>query len=138
MLSILRSTASRALSTRGFATTRPTADLAKLTLVGTLVKEPEARLTKNEKEYVVYVVATRNQRLPPNADGERPPTTSTFHRIVSFNENSSKFLKTLRKGAKVYIEAGLEMREPEPGADPSTPLGQRQIFLRHGKLQVCL
>ncbi|KAF8204862.1 hypothetical protein BJ912DRAFT_939561 [Pholiota molesta] len=96
MLSIFRSTASRAPFARGFATTRPTADLSKLTLVGTLVREPETRATKNDKEYCVYVVATRNQRLPPNANG-----------------------------------AGFEMREPEPGADPSTPFGQRQIFLRH-------
>jgi len=29
-------------------------DMAKLTLIGNLAKDPEARLTKNEKEYIVY------------------------------------------------------------------------------------
>lgn len=31
------------------------ADLSKLNLIGTLVRDPEIRQTKNEKEYVVYV-----------------------------------------------------------------------------------
>lgn len=41
---------------QGFATTRPVgSDLSKLTLIGRLTKDPETRLTKNEKEYCVYV-----------------------------------------------------------------------------------
>jgi hypothetical protein len=40
----------------------------------------------------------------------------------------------LKKGSKVYAEAAFELREPEAGADPNTPQGQRQIFLRHGKV----
>ncbi|KAF8974682.1 hypothetical protein BDZ97DRAFT_1900260 [Flammula alnicola] len=133
MLAALRASASsRSSLARGFATTRPTSDLAKLTLIGHLVRDPEARLTKNEKEYISYTVATRNASLPPNANGERPPSTSTFHRILSFQESTNKFLRTLRKGSKVYVEANFELREPEPDADPATPQGQRQIFLRHG------
>jgi len=31
-------------------------DLAKLTLIGRLGKNPEVRLTKNEKEYVAFVL----------------------------------------------------------------------------------
>jgi len=31
------------------------ADLSKLNLIGTLVRDPETRLTKNDKEYVAYV-----------------------------------------------------------------------------------
>ena len=30
------------------------------------------------------------------------------------------------------MEANYELREPDPAADPNTPQGQRQIFLRHG------
>lgn len=52
--------------------------------------------------------------------------------MLSFNPGQNKYLQTLRAGSKVYVEAGFEVREPEPGADPSTPQGQRQIFLRHG------
>lgn len=34
------------------------------------------------------------------------------------------------------MEANLEVREPDPNADPSTPQGQRQILLRHGTCSV--
>ncbi|EEB87108.1 hypothetical protein MPER_15680, partial [Moniliophthora perniciosa FA553] len=40
------------------------------------------------------------------------------------------------KGALVYVEAAYELREPEPDADPSTPHGQRQIFLKHESIRV--
>ena len=33
----------------------------------------------------------------------------------------------------MYVEAGYEVRDPDPAADASTPQGQRQIFLRHGQ-----
>ena len=52
---------------------------------------------------------------------------------MSFSEYSNKYLSTLKKGSQVYAEATFEIRDPEPGSDPSTPQGQRQIFLRHGK-----
>jgi hypothetical protein len=38
----------------------------------------------------------------------------------------------LAKGSHVYVEANYELREPETGADPESPQGQRQIFLKHG------
>lgn len=63
---------------------------------------------------------------------ERRPSVASYHRILSFHENPNKYLISLKKGSKVYVEAGFEIREPEPGADASTPQGQRQIFLRHG------
>jgi len=30
------------------------------------------------------------------------------------------------------VEANVEIREPDLTADPATPQGQRQIYLRHG------
>ncbi|KJA24592.1 hypothetical protein HYPSUDRAFT_38648 [Hypholoma sublateritium FD-334 SS-4] len=137
MFSAIRSTAFRVPLCRAFATTRPVgSDLSKLTLIGRLAKDPETRLTKNEKEYCVYTVATANPRGPPNAEGERPPSTTTFHRIMSFNEPANKYIRNLTKGTKVYVEAGFEMREAESGADPSTYQGQRQIFLRHETIRL--
>jgi hypothetical protein len=44
----------------------------------------------------------------------------------------NNYLKTLERGARVYVEANFELREPDASADPNTPQGQRQIFLRHG------
>ena len=58
----------------------------------------------------------------------------TWHHIVSFNPNQSNYLKTLSKGSRVYVEANYELRDPDPNADPASPSGQRQIFLRHGVL----
>ncbi|KAG6877849.1 hypothetical protein C0993_003222 [Termitomyces sp. T159_Od127] len=137
MFGAIRAAASRS-SVRAFSTTSSRAsDLAKLTLIGHLVKDPETRYTKNEKEYVLYVVATNNYPPPPpDANGERPPGASTFHRILSFLEGSNKYLQTLRKGSRVYVEASFELREPDPNADPMTPQGQRQIFLRHETIRL--
>ena len=42
---------------QAFSTTRPrAADLSKLVLVGRLTKDPEVRLTRNQKEFVMYVL----------------------------------------------------------------------------------
>ncbi|KAF8897217.1 hypothetical protein BD779DRAFT_1667225 [Infundibulicybe gibba] len=133
MLSALRAATSR-VPRRAFSTSSSrAADLAKLVLIGNLSRDPEARMTRNDKEYVMYTVATQNYPPPPpDANGERRPSTTTWHRILSFQEASNKYIRTLKKGSKVYVEAGFELREPEPGADSSTPQGQRQIFLRHG------
>ncbi|KIM45905.1 hypothetical protein M413DRAFT_297001 [Hebeloma cylindrosporum] len=138
MFSILRvNAASFSASSRAFSTSpRRASDLAKLVLIGHLVKDPESRLTRHDKEYFTYTVATRNAPLPPDANGERRSSPSTFHRILSFHEGSNKYLRTLKKGSKVYVETAFEIREAEPEADPSTPQGQRQIFLRHESIKV--
>ncbi|KAF8631172.1 hypothetical protein AX15_002511 [Amanita polypyramis BW_CC] len=138
MLISLRAATSRAVSARAFSTSPArSADLAKLTLIGTLARDPEVRQTRHEKEFVTYTVATQNYPPPPlEANGERRPSTSTFHRLLSFHEHTNRFLQTLRKGTRVYVEANYELREPEAGADPTTPHGQRQIFLRHEHLRI--
>lgn len=41
---------------QSFSSSQRYADMAKLTLLGRLVREPESRLTKNDKEYIVYVL----------------------------------------------------------------------------------
>jgi hypothetical protein len=137
MFSALKSSVSRS-SARAFSTTRAArADISKLTLIGRLGKEPELRTSKLGKEYVTYVVATTNYPPPPpNPDGTRPDSTTTWHRVMSFSESANKYLQTLKKGSKVYVEANFELREPEPNADPTTPAGQRQIFLRHEMIRL--
>ncbi|KAF9534969.1 hypothetical protein CPB83DRAFT_843264 [Crepidotus variabilis] len=136
MLSALRASSAPRNLTRTFSTSQRTADLAKLTLIGRLVKDPEARLTKNDKEYITYTIATSGPLLAPNAEGQRLHAPSSFHRVLSFSENANKYLRTLRKGTTVYAEAGFELKEPDPNADPNTPQGQRQIFLKHESLRV--
>ncbi|KZT72701.1 nucleic acid-binding protein [Daedalea quercina L-15889] len=113
------------------------ADLAKLILVGRLGKVPELRYTRNNKEYVQYTVATTNYPPPPpNPDGTRNDPKTTWHSILSFNQNVNNYLRMLKSGSQVYVEANFELREPDPNADPDTPQGQRQIFLRHETIRV--
>jgi hypothetical protein len=65
-------------------------------------------------------------------DVARPPSTTTWHTIFSFNPGPNTFLRTIPKGAHVYVEAGFELREADPDAEAGTPNAQRQIFLKHG------
>jgi len=111
-------------------------DIAKLILVGRLGGEPQVKLTRNDKEYITYVVATTNYPPPVNDDGTRPEPTTSWHRVLSFNPNQNEYLKTLVKGSQVYVEANFETREPVLDAEPGTPASQRQIFLRHETLRV--
>ncbi|KAF9651278.1 hypothetical protein BDM02DRAFT_3091566, partial [Thelephora ganbajun] len=123
---------------QAFSLSRSSAsDLAKLVLIGRLGKTPETRTTKSDKEYVTYTVATNNYPPPsPNSDGSRPPPTVSWHTIFSFNSLSNTFLRTIPKGAHVYVEAGYELRDADPDAEAGSPTAQRQIFLRHENIRV--
>lgn len=131
MFNIVRPSAFRAAS-RAFSMTPSRAhDLAKLTLIGRLGRDPEVRTTQNEKEYVSYLVATRNYPLPPaGPDGVRPEPTTSWHRVFAFGPNQVEYLRTLEKGTRVYVEANYEIREPRQEGE------QRQIFLRHENLRI--
>ena len=104
-----------------------------------------------------YTVATNNYPPPsPNADGSkylallrggnttnecrnlvRPPPTTSWHTIFCFSSPSNTFLRTIPKGAHVYVEAAYELRDADPDAEAGTPNAQRQIFLRHGACLLC-
>ncbi|KAH9062007.1 hypothetical protein EDB87DRAFT_353561 [Lactarius vividus] len=123
----------RALST----TASRSSDLSKLVLIGRLGRDPEVRITKSDKEYVSYTVATTNYPPPPpGPDGTRPESKTTWHNILSFSPVSNNYLRNLQKGTHVYVEANFELRDPDPLADPTTPQGQRQILLRHESIRV--
>lgn len=62
----------------------------------------------------------------------RPDAGTTWHRILSFSQNQNNYLRTLPRGARVYVEANLEVREPQQDAEPGSPTSMRQVFLRHG------
>ncbi|THH13897.1 hypothetical protein EW146_g6375 [Bondarzewia mesenterica] len=134
MFAALRAAAASRAPSRAFSSSASrSADLAKLVLIGRLGKDPEVRTTRSDKEYVSYSVATTNYPPPPpNPDGTREDTKTTWHTILSFNPGANNYLRHLQKGSHVYVEANFELREPDASADPNTPQGQRQIFLRHG------
>ncbi|KAJ7228961.1 single-strand binding protein family-domain-containing protein [Mycena pura] len=122
---------------QAFTTSARRNDLAKLILIGNLGKAPELKTTKNDKQYVSYTVATKSPQAPGPDGGTH---FTTWHRVLSFLPGSNTYLQTLKPGSKVYVEAAYEIREPEDGADSSTPQGQRQIFLRHGAsmIKICV
>ncbi|KAI0796508.1 single-strand binding protein family-domain-containing protein [Abortiporus biennis] len=138
MFAAARSSLRSGVSSRAFSTTPSrAADLAKLVLIGRLGKDPEVRRTKTDKEYITYTVATTNfPPPPPNADGSRAESKTTWHTILSFNPSANNFLRLLQKGSRVYVEANYELREPDLSADADSPQGQRQIFLRHETIRV--
>ena len=76
-----------------------------------------------------YTIATANNTIG-SPEGTQP--TTTWHHVLSFNPSSNTYLRTLKKGALVFAEANFELRQPDPNAEPDSPEGQRQIFLRHG------
>ncbi|KAI0698634.1 hypothetical protein BC835DRAFT_1413023 [Cytidiella melzeri] len=138
MLSAIRRSALSSVSARAFSSSASRAsDVCKLILIGRLGREPEVRTTRTDKEYVIYKVATNAYPIPssdPNEPKAAPRTT--WHTVLSFNAGANAYLRTVNKGSLVYVEANYELREPDPTADPDTPAGQRQIFLRHEQLRV--
>jgi single-stranded DNA-binding protein len=144
-----------ALTTRrlqAFSTSAARAhDVSKLTLIGRLGGEPQVKTTKNGKEYITYgscplllrhnaltrrdryTVATTNYPPPPpNPDGTRAAAGTSWHHVYSFHPSANNYLRTLGKGARVFVEANFEMREGAADADGGAAQAQRQIFLRHG------
>ncbi|KAK0468008.1 uncharacterized protein EV420DRAFT_1758230 [Desarmillaria tabescens] len=134
MLSAIRSSGVSRASVRAFSTSRPRADMAKLVLIGNLGGDPETRSGKNDVPYVTYTIATQ-QYGPPPPNGDRPVSKTTWHRVFCFHENTNKYLSTLRKGSKVYVEAAFEMRENNNAEGNDTP-PQRSVFLKHEAIKV--
>ena len=83
---------------------------------------------------VVSVCSHDSDRNTPNEcrNAVRPPPTTSWHTVFSFNNSSNTFLRTIPKGAHVYVEAGYELRDADPDAEAGSPNAQRQVFLRHG------
>ncbi|KAI0092468.1 hypothetical protein BDY19DRAFT_924520 [Irpex rosettiformis] len=138
MFSAVRRSALSSVSNRAFSTTSARShDVSKLVLVGRLGKEAEIRTTKNDKEYAIYKVATANYpRTPSDPNDPSSPSKTTWHTILAFNPSVASYLKTIPVGSQVYVEANYELREADPSADPDTPAGQRQIFLRHESIRL--
>ncbi|KAJ3561157.1 hypothetical protein NP233_g10367 [Leucocoprinus birnbaumii] len=136
MFSVLRAIRPITLAapSRAFSSTaRKASDVAKLTLVGNVTKEPEARQSKADKQYYVYTVVTNGLNI--NGQGERE-YTPTFHRVLCFQPSAFETVSRLKKGSKVFVQADFIVKDPAPDADASTPQGQRQIMLTHDYIKV--
>lgn len=82
----------------------------KVILIGNLGRDPEIRSTQDGREIANITIATSESWKDKNT-GERKEKTE-WHRVVIFNENLVKVVKSyLKKGAKVYIEGALQTRK---------------------------
>ena len=85
------------------------AGLNKVTLIGNLGADPEARSLNNGGEVVNLRLATTESWK--DRDGNRQERTE-WHSVVIFNEGVAKVAKSyLKKGSKCYIEGALQTRK---------------------------
>jgi single-strand DNA-binding protein len=108
------------------------ASLNKVTLIGNLGADPEARSMSNGGEVVNLRLATTESWK--DQQGNKKERTE-WHNVVIFNENLTKVAKNyLRKGSKCFIEGQLQTRkwQDQSGNDKYTT----EIVLQkyHGEL----
>jgi single-strand DNA-binding protein len=81
----------------------------KITLIGRLGQNAEAKTSQNNREFVVLNIATQESWKNDKGDYE---TRSEWHRVYAWS-NLSKFAKTLQKGQLITLEGILRHREIE-------------------------
>src|SRR5688572_18831871 len=93
----------------------------KVTLVGNLGADPEARSLNNGGEVVNMRVAT-SESWNDESSGQRQERTE-WHNAVIFNESLGRVAKSyLKKGSKVYLEGQIQTRkrQDQPGNERYT------------------
>jgi single-strand DNA-binding protein len=82
----------------------------KAIIVGNLGADPEIRRTQDGRAVANLRIAT-SETWRDKSTGERKERTE-WHRVVIFNEGLAKVAEQyLKKGAKVYIEGGIQTRK---------------------------
>ena len=81
----------------------------KITLIGRLGQNAEAKTAKSNCEFVVLNIATQEGWKNEKGDYE---TRTEWHRVYVWS-NLSKFAKTLQKGQLITLEGTLRYREVE-------------------------
>ena len=92
----------------------------KITLIGRLGQNAEAKTAQNNREFVVLNIATQESWKNDKGDYE---TRTEWHRVYAWS-NLSKFAKTLQKGQLVTLEGTLRYREVEDDVQ-GTPVKHR-------------
>ncbi|PWN41524.1 nucleic acid-binding protein [Ceraceosorus guamensis] len=142
-LSALRSSAgslaSQQMPARAcFSSSATARDLARMQLLGRLTADPEIRPTKAGKEYARYTVATTDPLGPPDENGERPPPTTSYHKVFAFGDNAVQRLQNVKKGFQVLVDADFRISRL-PGSEEEGGEGapaQTNILIQHRSLQV--
>ncbi len=84
--------------------------LNKVQFIGNLGKDPEVKVTSNERKLATFSIATNEQYKDIN--GEKQQITD-WHRIVAFGKLAEIIEKYVKKGSKVYIEGKQKTRSYE-------------------------
>jgi single-strand DNA-binding protein len=81
----------------------------KVIFIGRLGRNAELKTAQNNKEYVVFSLATSESWKNDKGEYE---THTEWHRIFAWS-NLAKFAKTLQKGQLIQLEGKLKNREVE-------------------------
>ena len=81
----------------------------KITLIGRLGQNAEAKTAQNNRNYVILNLATQESWKNDKGDYEN---RTEWHRVYAWR-NLSKFAKTLQKGQLITLEGTLRYREVE-------------------------
>ncbi|EST09163.1 Primosome PriB/single-strand DNA-binding [Kalmanozyma brasiliensis GHG001] len=108
-------------------------DLARMQVLGRLAADPELKSTKNGKDYVRYTVATSDPPTGPAEDGERAPTTTSYHRFYVFGDRGVDRMRNIKKGYRVLVDAEFRIeRTPAEGEQPA----RETLLALHRGIQV--
>ncbi|SNX86367.1 uncharacterized protein MEPE_05076 [Melanopsichium pennsylvanicum] len=120
---------------RMLSTTAMRNDLARMQVLGRLAADPELKTTKNGKDYVRYTVATSDPPTSgPTEDGERPPTTTSYHKFYVFGERGVERMRNIKKGYRVLVDA--EFRIERQPAQQEGEQSKEMLLALHRGIQV--
>ena len=88
----------------------------KVIFIGRLGKNAEVKTAQNNKEYVVFSLATSESWKNEKGDYEN---RTDWHRVYAWS-NLSNFAKTLQKGQLITLEGTLRYREVEDEVEGTT------------------
>jgi len=108
--------------------------LNKVTLIGNLGADPDARLMPNGSQVVTLSIAT-TRRWKDKQSGERRDKTE-WHRVVMFNKLAEVANQWLKKGSQIHIEGRLQTRkwQDQNGTDRyTTEIVSNEMIMLGGK-----
>lgn len=83
-------------------------DLNKVSLIGNLAADPEARTLASGQNLSVFKVATNYVWRDANTKDKK--TRADFHRVVAWGKLADIINAYLKKGSKVFLEGRLQNR----------------------------
>ncbi len=82
-------------------------NLNRVTLIGRLTSDPQAKQTKTEKSMTLFGLATNYSWKAK--DGEWKSGVD-YHRVVAFGKLAEQITVNIQKGSRVYIEGPMKTR----------------------------